>query len=130
MHSKVSEEQAMNRITISGLLGRAPELRYTNEGKPVLALSLAFSEGRDKPTTWFKVTCWDKLALRVDGWHLDKGALVLVDGRWKEMRSYDGRNGAGVSLEITANDVECLQKRSGGQEWASGAPMTVDELPF
>lgn len=73
----------MNEIKIMGNLGRDPELRYTQQGTPVLNFSLAYNEkqkGGEKKTHWFKILAWSKTAERF-GQVLKKGDRVIVSGR-------------------------------------------------
>jgi single-strand DNA-binding protein len=61
--------RGFNQVTLIGNLGRAPEMRYTSDGKPVTTFSLATGrkwkdeKGELKEeTTWLMVVCWNGLA--------------------------------------------------------------------
>jgi single stranded DNA-binding protein len=78
-----------NNVTIQGRLGKDSVLRYTNDKKPVLNLSVAISndwydeEKQDwvkADPTWMNVTVWGQAAERYSK-ELVKGALVRVMGK-------------------------------------------------
>ena len=57
------------KTIVVGHLGRDPEMRYTQSGVPVTSFSVATtrkwssaSGEQQEKTTWFRVTCWRKLA--------------------------------------------------------------------
>lgn len=76
----------INRCTILGRLGRAPEVRRTQSGDAVANLSVATGQQwKDKATgeikkktEWHKVVVWGKAAEFCE--RLAKGARVLVEG--------------------------------------------------
>jgi single-strand DNA-binding protein len=72
----------MNNITIVGRVGRDPELRFTNDGKPIANFSVATDYGRDdnKKTSWHNVTVFGSLAENVVK-SINKGARVICVGR-------------------------------------------------
>jgi len=61
--------QCVNRVTLIGFLGDAPELRFSPKGNPVGTFSLAVNErwkdGDGAPrerVEWFKIVCFGRLA--------------------------------------------------------------------
>ncbi|NDJ34668.1 MAG: single-stranded DNA-binding protein [Chloroflexi bacterium] len=132
---------------IVGNLGRDPEMRYTNDGTPVTSFTVAVNrrwttaDGRKgEKTTWFKVSCWRRLA-ETTYQYLKKGRQVMVVGE-VEASAYTSRDGqARASLEITAREVKFLQ--GGGSSTSddgmydsqdssedSYTPQTEEDLPF
>ena len=105
---------------IIGNLGRDPEMRYTPDGTPVTSFSVAVSrraKGGEEKTTWFRVTCWNKLA-ETTNQYLKKGRQVMCVGE-VDVSSYTTQSGeARASLELTARDVRFL----GGPGGDSSAP--------
>ena len=58
---------SLNKVMIIGRLGRDPEMRYTQAGKPVCSLNVATDEGytndrgeKVDKTEWHKVVFWDR----------------------------------------------------------------------
>ncbi len=123
---------------IVGNLGRDPEMRYTANGKAVTVFTVAVNnrtqedgEWKDK-TTWFRVTCWDKLAETTNQF-LKKGRKVFVVGRvdistWSDKQSGEARG----SLELTAREVKFLDGRQ--DDGGTGAPVSAahdeEDIPF
>jgi single-strand DNA-binding protein len=136
------------KTVVIGHLGKDPEMRYTPSGVPVTSFNLATSRRwtsssgeQQEKTTWFRVTCWRKLAESA-AQYLQKGKLVLVEGE-VEAQAYTDRDGnARASLELTASTWRFIGSKgeSGGEPVASGAagghaeggdfPGNEDEIPF
>jgi len=146
---------ALCKAMIIGNLGADPEMRYTPNGRPVTQFNVAVNQSTKnqqtgewvEETDWFRVSVWGDRAERAAE-NLRKGNRVFVEGRFKT-RQFEGRDGqTRTSLEITADSVVNLEKRSrddaeGGQfaaPVASGAPSNgprggmddgdLDDLPF
>lgn len=106
----------LNRATLLGNLGEAPELRQTNSGTAVLKMRMATTEsvrqddGTFKDfTQWHSVVVWGK---RADGLAplLAKGSRIYVEGRI-ETRSYDKDGEKRWVTEISAQNVILLDGR-------------------
>ena len=121
---------AFSKVMIIGNLGRDPEMRYTPNGRPVTEFSVAVTHrGRDQQTgewadlgtDWFRVTVWGDRAERTAE-EFRKGNRVFVEGRFRT-REYDAKDGTKrTSLEITADNVIALERRSRDEEGSFGAP--------
>ncbi|MGC9349866.1 MAG: single-stranded DNA-binding protein [Anaerolineae bacterium] len=79
--------RGLNKVLIIGHLGRDPEMRFTSNGRPVAAFSVATSRGwtnsdgnRQEETEWFHVVAWGGLADLCKK-RLHKGSQVYVEGR-------------------------------------------------
>lgn len=70
---------SLAQIVLVGYLGSDADTRHTSNGKKVTSFSLPISEGRDKPTEWFKVEAWDLNDIVVQC--LAKGRQVTVVGK-------------------------------------------------
>ena len=146
---------SFSKAMIIGNLGRDPEMRYTPNGRPVTEFSVAVNQSTKnqqtgewvEETDWFRVSVWGDRAERAAE-NLHKGNRVFVEGRFKT-REFEGRDGQKrTSLEITADSVVNLEKRTredgdGGQFAApvaaggqSNGPRggmddpDLDDLPF
>ena len=131
----------MNKIILIGNLTSDPELRGTPTGHKVCSFGIAVNDrrGGEQNTQFFRVSVWDKMGESCQT-YLSKGKKVFVSGPLT-VRTYSKHDGStGVSLEITANDVEFLspreEKGAGGYFPAptvpqgSMTPVETDELPF
>ena len=76
----------LNKIFIMGRLGRDPEVRYTQAGKPVASFSLAVDRDYTdqatgkRPCDWIDVVAWDARARFVQQ-YFRKGRTAIVEGR-------------------------------------------------
>ncbi|MBX5465999.1 MAG: single-stranded DNA-binding protein [Firmicutes bacterium] len=130
----------LNRIILIGRLTRDPELRYTPQGTPVAAFSLAVdrpftNQQGQRETDFIDCIAWRKLAETV-GNHLAKGRLVAVEGRL-QVRSYTAQDGTKRRVaEVVADTVRFLDRpREGGApvepELAGEEEVPLpDDLPF
>lgn len=98
--------------TIVGRLTADPEVRYTNDGKPVASFTIASSQRvynkqagqwEDGEATFLGCTAWRKLAEGVATLH--KGQRVVAVGVLKQRRweTQDGQKRS--KLELTADEV-------------------------
>ena len=132
------------KTIVVGHLGRDPEMRYTQSGVPVTSFSVATtrkwssaSGEQQEKTTWFRVTCWRKLA-ELTAQYLKKGRLVLVEGDIEASAFTDREGNARASLELTATNIKFLGGRGEGGEGGRGGgagggedfPVHEDEIPF
>ena len=110
---------SLNKVMIIGRLGRDPEMRYTQAGKPVCSLNVATDEGytndrgeKVDKTEWHKVVFWDRQA-ETCSQYLAKGSLVFVEGRLSTRKYQDQQ---GQDRYVT----EIQQGRQGGGRQTQG----------
>jgi len=101
----------MNKLMIIGCLGNDPTLRTLPDGTAVCSFNVAVSgKGKDKTTTWFRVTTWRKLAENCNQF-LAKGRKVAVVGS-VTLNTFTKNDGAtSASLEVNADEVEFLSPK-------------------
>lgn len=88
----------MQVITIAGNIGKDAEVRDAGQSR-VASFSVAVSEGRDKPTTWWDVSMWGKRGESLAP-HLTKGSRVTVSGRFST-REHNGK----TYLQCDASEI-------------------------
>lgn len=96
----------LNRISIMGRLTAPPELKYTQSGIAVCTFSIACerdfkSENGEKQTDFFTVVAWKQTAEFVTK-YLDKGRMIIVDGRLQARPWQDKYGNHRISVEIVA----------------------------
>jgi single-strand DNA-binding protein len=71
--------QCVNKVTLIGFLGDSPELKFSQQGKPVCTFSLAVNErwkdaagAPRERVEWFQIVCFARLA-EVCGEYLSTG---------------------------------------------------------
>ena len=100
----------LNRITIMGRLGRDPEVRYTQAGRPVASFSLAVDRdfkdkaSGERATDWIPVVAWEALAKFVQQ-YFHKGQMAVVEGRLQIRDWTDKEGGKRRSAEVIADNV-------------------------
>jgi single-strand DNA-binding protein len=111
-------------LTISGYLGRDPELKTINQSQ-VASFSVGVNTGKDE-TTWVNCSVWGKRAETVAA-YFRKGGRVALTGSGK-LCTYEKKDGSlGSSLEMNVTDFT-LPAREGAA--TSAAPSLGEEIPF
>jgi len=108
--------QCVNRVTLIGFLGDAPELKFSQQGKPIGTFSLAVNErwkdadgAPRERVEWFRIVCFGRLA-EVCGEYLNKGRHVYLEGRL-QTRKWKGPEGDKRSIiEVVANQMQILDR--------------------
>jgi single-strand DNA-binding protein len=91
---------SVNKVILVGNLGRDPEIRRTQDGRPIANLSVATSENwRDKATgerrektEWHRVVIFNEGLCKVVEQYLKKGAKVYLEGAL-QTRKYTDKDG-------------------------------------
>lgn len=105
----------MKRLTITGNLGRDPELRIDPNGNAFATFSVAVAVGtRGNPRTdWIDVSCNGKLAEIVTT-YAKKGYKVLIDG-FPSVNAYINADNVPVSVQrLHAHTLEILNRAERG----------------
>lgn len=85
---------SVNKVILVGNLGQDPEVRRTQDGKPVVTMSIATSDSwRDKSTgerkertEWHRVVVFNEGLAKVAEQYLKKGMKVYVEGKQRTRR--------------------------------------------
>jgi len=119
----------LNKVMLTGRLGKDVELRVTPNGSSVASFSVASSrnikEGDSwkEQTEWFNVVAWEKLAETCAN-YLHKGSRVYIEGRL-QTRKYQKDGQERYFTEVIANDLIMLDGKkqdSSGDNWDSDVP--------
>ena len=100
-------------VTLVGYVAQEPNIRTTRTGKTVTELRVgitpryldqATGEWRDAESSYFSVSCWDRLAHHVRA-SMHKGEPVLVRGKFKTSTYEDKDGRPRTDTRITADTV-------------------------
>lgn len=99
---------SFNRVTVCGYLGATPEIMATQTGGKIAKLRLATSESwvdkrsgeRVEQTEWHSIKIFNEATVDYVEKALDKGDLVLVEGRLKTRKWTDKDNVERWTTEI------------------------------
>ena len=86
----------INQVILVGHVGRAPELRKTQEGSNIMNFSVATTETYTKNgekqsvTDWTDITLFNPAQFQID--NITKGTLVYVQGKLRS-RQYEKKTG-------------------------------------
>jgi single-strand DNA-binding protein len=125
---------SVNKVILVGNLGKDPEIRRTQDGRPIANLSVATSESwRDKATgerkektEWHRVVIFSEGLAKVAEQYLKKGAKVYIEGQL-QTRKYTDQSGAEkytteVVLQGFNSTLTMLDGRGGGGGGFSDEP--------
>jgi len=117
---------SVNKVILVGNLGADPEIRRTQDGRPVANLRIATSESwRDKATgerrektEWHRVVIFNENLCRVAEQYLKKGSKVYVEGalqtrKWQDQSGQD-RYSTEVVLQGFRGELALLDRAGGG----------------
>lgn len=92
----------MQILTLTGNVGRDPEVRTTQKGDTVCSFSVASKQGygRDAPTEWFRCTVWGKRGETIRE-HVRKGMKVTIVGEFT-IGAYEGK----PQYELRVNHID------------------------
>ena len=105
---------ALNKVSIIGYLGAAPELKQLTAGNSVVNFSVGVNEKwKDKEgvsqekTEWMRIVAFGKKA-EVLAKYLDKGSLIYIEGKLQTRSWEDSEGVKKYSTEILVNDFQFL----------------------
>ena len=128
---------SVNKVILVGNLGKDPEIRRTQDGRPIANLSIATSESwRDKntgerkeKTEWHRVVIFSEGLAKIAEQYLKKGSKVYVEGQL-QTRKYTDKDGnekystevvlQGFNSALTMLDGRSGGAGGGGSEFESG----------
>jgi single-strand DNA-binding protein len=139
---------SINKVILVGNLGKDPEIRRTQDGRPIANLSVATSDTwRDKATgerrektEWHRVVIFSEPLCRIVEQYLKKGSRVYLEGslqtrKWQDQSGQD-RYSTEVVLQGFSSQLVMLDRAGGGAggsfepsdngggEFGSGGPTT------
>jgi single-strand DNA-binding protein len=129
---------SVNKVILVGNLGADPEIRRTQDGRPIANLRLATSETwRDKNTgerrertEWHRVVIFSEGLAKVAEQYLTKGARIYVEGQLQTRKWQDQQGQDRWSTEVVLQGFNCqlvmLDKMDGGAP--ARQPATADGI--
>jgi single-strand DNA-binding protein len=126
---------SVNKVILIGNLGADPEIRRTQDGRPIANLRVATSESwRDKATgerkektEWHRVVIFNEGLCKIAEQYLKKGSKVYLEGslqtrKWQDQTGQD-RYSTEVVLQGFNSQLTMLDRAGGG----SGGDFGGDE---
>jgi single-strand DNA-binding protein len=129
---------SVNKVILIGNLGADPEVRHTQDGRPIVNLRVATSESwRDKSTgerrektEWHRVVIFNEGLCRVAEQYLKKGSKIYVEGqlqtrKWEDQSGQE-RFSTEVVLQGFNSQLTMLDGRGGGEGRESAGASSGD----
>ena len=140
---------SVNKVILVGNLGKDPEVRHTQDGKPIVNLSIATSETwrdrnsgeRKEKTEWHRVVIFSEGLAKVAEQYLKKGSTVYLEGALQTRKWTDKDGVEKYSTEVVLQGFNSVLTMIGGkpdaapdrpepQKQENFARSLDDEVPF
>ena len=117
---------SVNKVILVGNLGKDPEIRRTQDGRPIANLSVATSDSwRDKATgerkektEWHRVVIFNEGLCKIAEQYLKKGSKVYLEGQLQTRKYTDKEGVEKYSTEVVLQNfnstLTMLDTRGGG----------------
>jgi len=117
---------SVNKVILVGNLGKDPEIRRTQDGRPIANLSVATSDSwRDKATgerkektEWHRVVIFSEGLCKIAEQYLKKGSKVYLEGQLQTRKYTDKEGVEKYSTEVVLQNfnstLTMLDTRGGG----------------
>jgi single-strand DNA-binding protein len=130
---------SVNKVILIGNLGADPEIRRTQDGRPVANLRLATSESwkdkntgeRREKTEWHRVVIFNENLCRIAEQYLKKGSKVFIEGalqtrKWQDQSGQE-RYSTEVVLQGFRGELTLLDRAGGGASGGGGGGGDYDD---
>jgi single-strand DNA-binding protein len=140
---------SLNRVTVIGNVGKAPEIRTMQSGDRIATLSVATSESwkdrstgeKQERTEWHRVVVFSQPLVKVIESYVDRGARIFVEGQLETRKWTDSQTGVDrYSTEIVLRPYNSKLILLGGNTGTQNAAARAgnqqpadqfeDEIPF
>ena len=119
---------SVNKVILVGNLGKDPEIRRTQDGRPIANLSVATSETwRDKATgerkektEWHRVVIFSEPLCKIVEQYLKKGAKVYIEGALQTRKWTDQSGVEKYSTEVVLQGFNSTLTMLDGRSGAGG----------
>ena len=139
---------SVNKVILVGNVGADPEIRRTQDGRPIANLRIATSETwrdrnsgeRREKTEWHTVVVFNEGLCKVVEQYVKKGAKLYIEGQLQTKKWTDSNNVERYTTEIIVKGLQMLDNRNDrpaephhnqgqGTAHAQGAPATTEAPP-
>jgi single-strand DNA-binding protein len=120
---------SVNKVILIGNLGADPEIRRTQDGRPIANLRIATSESwrdrnsgeRKEKTEWHTVVIFNEGLCKVAEQYLKKGSTVYIEGQLQTRKWQDQTGNDRYSTEVVLQGFNSTLTMLGGRGEGGGA---------
>lgn len=144
---------SINKVILIGNLGADPEVRQTQDGRPIVNLRVATSENwkdkstgeRREKTEWHRVVIFSEGLARVAEQYLKKGSKIYIEGQLQTRKWTDQNGQERYSTEVVLQNYNSTlvmldgRRDGGGAEFSESGRSSAgggqsfelnDDIPF
>ncbi len=119
---------SVNKVILVGNLGADPEIRRTQDGRPIANLRIATSESwrdrnsgeRKEKTEWHSVVIFNEGLCKVAEQYLKKGSTVYIEGQLQTRKWQDQNGNDRYSTEVVLQGFNSTLTMLGGRGEGGG----------
>lgn len=135
----------MNKVILTGRVGKDPDVRYMTEGACVVNLSLATAKkwkdkdgGKKESTEWHRIAAFEPLSKVITD-YVGKGDLLSIVGELKTRKWQDKDGSDRYVTEIICKELEMLgskkdktsnETRDEDEEKSAADDIGNEDIPF
>lgn len=126
----------LNQVHLIGTVGNDPEVRAIQGGAKVASFRLATTErykdrdgNRQEQTEWHNITVWNNRADFVEK-YIHKGSNLFIEGKLRTRQWTDQQGNKRYTTEVSAENIQLLDKPTGNQSAQPAQAENFDDLPF
>jgi single-strand DNA-binding protein len=120
---------SVNKVILIGNLGKDPEIRRTQDGRPIANLRIATSESwRDKnsgerreKTEWHSVVIFSEPLCKIVEQYVKKGSKVYIEGALQTRKWQDQQGQERYSTEVVLQGFNAVLTMLDGRPGGAGA---------
>lgn len=120
---------SVNKVILVGNLGRDPEVRFTQDNKKIVNMSIATSESwkdrntgeRKERTEWHRVVIFSEGLANIAEKYLRKGSKVYIEGQLQTRKWQDQDGKDKYSTEVVLQGFNCTLTMLDGRESGGGS---------
>ncbi|MCW8915317.1 MAG: single-stranded DNA-binding protein [Magnetovibrio sp.] len=125
---------SVNKVILVGNLGRDPEVRFTQDNKKIVNMSVATSESwkdrntgeRKERTEWHRVVIFNEGLANIAEKYLRKGSKVYIEGQLQTRKWQDQSGQDKYSTEVVLQGFNSAMTMLDGREGGGGGSFGGD----
>ena len=124
---------SVNKVILVGNLGKDPEIRMTQDGRPIANFSIATSDSwkdkntgeRREKTEWHRVVCFSEGLCKIIEQYVKKGSKLYIEGQLQTRKWQDDKGMDRYSTEIVLQGFNGKLTMLGSRSSDGGSPADM-----